>query len=240
MTAQDLDPQGAFDLLFDATQRLVRSVDGLSDEQLGAPSALPDWTRAHLIAHLALNAEGLAGVLTGRIEGEPRTMYRSDAARDHDIAELAASDSTELRERFMAGTTLVADAIGRLPDEYWTESFDRTPGGRTMRLSAIPGMRLREVEIHHVDLDVGYQPADWSGQFAAYLINAMVKRDPSEESFRVLATDLARTWVIGDDPGETGTAVSGPAGDLAWWLTGRTPADSLTTNTGKLPLVKAW
>ena len=42
----------------------------------------------------------------------------------------------------------------------------------------------------------------------------MVKRAPSDTSFRVLATDLASTWVIGDDPGESGTTVSGPAGDL--------------------------
>ena len=32
--SDELDPQGAFELLPDATQRLVRTVDGLDDEQL--------------------------------------------------------------------------------------------------------------------------------------------------------------------------------------------------------------
>ncbi len=236
----DLDPQAQFELLNDATKRLVRTVDSLDDESLSTPSGLPGWTRAHVVAHLALNAEGLAGVLRGRIEGEPTTMYASDESRGSDIEELAAADRAELRERFLAGTTLIADAVDRLPDEYWTETFERTPGGRVIRFAAIPGMRLREVEIHHVDLDAGFTPEGWSDAFSAHLIGAMVKRAPSETSFRVLASDLATTWVVGDDPGESGVTVSGPAGDLGWWLTGRPPSDRLTSSTGELPLVKAW
>ncbi|MBF4767905.1 maleylpyruvate isomerase family mycothiol-dependent enzyme [Nocardioides agariphilus] len=236
----DLDPQAQFALLAEATQRLVRTVDSLDDDDLDGPSGLPDWSRAHVVAHLALNAEAMTGVLRGRIAGEPTTMYVSDERRAADIEELAVAERAELRERFLAGTTLVPDAVDRLPDEFWTETFERTPGGRRIRFAAIPGMRLREVEIHHVDLDAGFSPTGWSDAFAAHLIDAMVKRAPSHESFRVLATDLATTWVIGDDPDETGTAVSGPAGDLAWWLTGRPPADSLTSTTGALPPVKAW
>ncbi len=234
----DLDPQAQFALLPDASQRLVRTVDGLDEEGLAAPSGLPEWTRAHVVAHLALNAEALALVLESRIAGDPAPMYRSDEARDADIEELATGDHGELRERLMVGTSLVADAVDHFPDEWWGETFERTPGGRAMRYAAIPGMRLREVEIHHVDLAAGFSPTGWSDAFSAHLITAMAKRRPTDESFRVLATDLARTWEIGDDPDET--TVSGPAGDLAWWLTGRTPAESLTCSTGDLPLVKAW
>jgi maleylpyruvate isomerase len=238
--SDELDPQAQFELLAEASQRLVRTVDGLDDEELGEPSALPDWTRAHVVAHLALNAEGLAGVLEGRIMGEPTTMYASDETRNSDIEDLASADRAELRERFMAGSTLVSEAVDRLPDEFWTETFERTPGGRVIRYAAIPGMRLREVEIHHVDLDAGFSPSGWSDAFSAHLIGAMIRRNPSEASFRVLATDLATTWVVGDVPGQSGTTVSGPAGDLGWWLTGRPPAESLTSSTGDLPPVKAW
>lgn len=234
----DLDPQGAFALLPDATNRLVRTVDGLDDDALGEPSGLPGWTRAHVVAHLALNAEGMARVLQAQTAGEPTTMYDSDEARDGDIEALATAERAELRERFLAGTTLVSDAVDHFPDEWWGETFDRTPGGRPIRYAAVPGMRLREVEIHHVDLATGFGPTGWSDAFAAHLVSAMVKRKPSDEGFRVLATDLARTWEVGEDPGET--TVSGPAGDLAWWLTGRPPADSLTCSTGDLPLVRAW
>jgi maleylpyruvate isomerase len=234
----DLDPQGAFELIPEATQRLVRTVDGLDDAALAEPSGLPEWTRAHVVAHLALNAEGLATVLRSRIAGEPTTMYPSDTARSSDIEDLAGGDRSELRERFLAGTALLTDAVDHFPDEWWPETFERTPGGRVIRYAAIPGMRLREVEIHHVDLAAGFVPTGWSDAFSSHLITAMVKRGPCDESFRVLANDLARTWEVGEAPDET--TVSGPAGDLAWWLTGRPPAHSLTCSTGDLPLVKAW
>ena len=173
----DLDPQGAFELIPEATQRLVRTVDGLDDDALAEPSGLPDWTRAHVVAHLALNAEGLASVLRSRIEGEPTTMYPSDEARDADIEELAAGERSELRERFLAGTTLLDRGGGPASrTSWWPETFERTPGGRVIRYAAIPGMRLREVEIHHVDLAAGFAPTGWSDAFAAHLITAMVKR----------------------------------------------------------------
>jgi len=31
-----------------------------------------------------------------------------------------------------------------------------------------PPHRLREVEVHHVDLDLGYQPADWPAEYVAW------------------------------------------------------------------------
>ena len=177
--SDDLDPQGAFELLPDATQRLVRTVDGLDDEALAAPSGLPDWTRAHVVAHLALNAEGLAGVLDEPDRGRADHACTAPTRRGPATSTtLAAADRAELRDRFMAGTTLVADAVDRLPDEFWTETFERTPGGRVIRYAAIPGMRLREVEIHHVDLDAGFAPGGWSDAFSSHLIGAMVKRAP--------------------------------------------------------------
>jgi maleylpyruvate isomerase len=188
-----------------------------------------------VVAHLALNAEGLArrADQSDRGQADEHVPVRRGAGRGH--RRPGRRRRAELRDRFLAGTTLVVDAIERMPDELWTETFERTPGGRVIRYAAVPGMRLREVEIHHVDLDAGFAPRGWSDAFASHLIGAMVKRAPSDTSFRVLATDLASTWVIGGDPGESGTTVSGPAGDLAWWLTGRPPAASLTSSTGDLP-----
>ena len=132
---------------------------GSTDEALAAPRGCPDWTRAHVVAHLALNAEGLAGGADGRAEGEPTTHVPSDEARAADIEELAAADRAELRDRFLAGTTLVAEAVDAVPRRAWTETFARTPGGRVSGTPPSRGMRLREVEIHHVDLDAGYTPA---------------------------------------------------------------------------------
>lgn len=225
------------DLLAGADRRLVRTVDGLSADDLAAPSLLPRWTRAHVVAHVALNAEGLARVMTGQRRGAPRTMYDSQEARDSDIEVLAAADASELRERLMAGTHAFSQALAGLREEDATARFDRTPGGQSIAVGSIPLMRLREVEIHHADLDAGYSHRDWSPDFATVLLDSMTRR-PYDQPFRVHARDLDRTWQLGE--GDGGPLVTGDAAPLGWWLTGRGDGEGLESDSGTLPEVGTW
>jgi maleylpyruvate isomerase len=225
------------ELLAEASQRLIRTVDRMEDAAWAQPSALPGWSRAHVVAHLTLNAEGLAGVLGGIVSNEPLPMYASQEARDRDIEDLAESDPQVLRTRLMAATTDFADALTALPPDAWETKVERVPGGRTFRAGSIPDMRLRELEIHHADLDAGYSRADWSPGFAGMVIDSMTKREAAETSFTVRATDTDRTWTFGAGGGPT---VSGTTADLAWWLTGRGDGDGLATDDGELPAIGAW
>jgi maleylpyruvate isomerase len=236
--------QHTADLLVDAAQRLVRTVDGLEDDDWSAPSLLPGWTRAHVVAHLALNAEALARALRGVVadgsDDGPRTMYDSDEQRQDDIAELAAAGASELRDRLLAGTTELNDAITAVPPSGWEGRIERTPGGRSMSTASLPGMRLRELEIHHVDLDAGYTTDDWSPAFAEHLLDAMTKR-VSQPAFEVRPLDSERVWVIGAADAEYPVPiVTGPAADLGWWLTGRTPRETVSCSHGELPEIGAW
>ncbi|NYD41710.1 maleylpyruvate isomerase family mycothiol-dependent enzyme [Nocardioides panaciterrulae] len=227
------------DLLAEASQRLIRTVDGLEDEAWARPSGLPGWSRAHVIAHLVLNAEGLTGALRGLVAGEPTPMYRSQEARNSDIDELASADPAELRDRLLGATTELADAIGAVPEDLGGAVLERVPGGaRTFRAATAPGMRLSEVEIHHADLDVGYTAADWPPVFAASVVDSMRKRDSWSTPFTGRATDLDRSWTFGAGA-EAGPTVSGTAADLAWWLTGRGSGEGLTSD-GELPGIEGW
>lgn len=223
-------------LLQEATARLIRTVDGLSAQELAAPSGLPDWTRAHVIAHLALNSEALAGVLTGIVREEPQPMYVSQDARDGDIADLAAVEPAELRDRLLGGSTLLDEAIAAVPADAWGAEFERTPGGQRIVAANVTSMRLREVEIHHADLDAGYRPDAWPPEFCRLLLDSMLKR-PNPTPFTVDPVDLDGTWSIGEGAGPT---VTGPAWGLGWWLTGRGSGDGLTSDSGALPEVTAW
>lgn len=227
------------DQLADAAQRLVRTVDGLAGDDWTAPSLLPDWSRAHVVAHLALNGEGLAGVLQGVEEGRARPMYASPEQRDSDIEQLAGSSAAELRERLMAAVTTFNDAVRAMPPNAWTGRFERTPGGQSLPLDAVPLMRLREIEIHHADLGRGYSPADWSPGFAELVVESMTRRLGHDPGFRVAPTDSSRTWDVGavtHDP----PVVTGPVADVAWWLTGRTPSDRVRCTRDALPTIGAW
>ena len=224
-------------LLAEADHRLVRTVDELADEDLAGPSLLPGWTRAHVVAHLTLNAEGLERVLDGQRRGTPTTMYDSQESRDRDIEELAAAGAQVLRERLLAATTRFEQAASAMTADDMTARFERTPGGQEIGVGNIPLMRLREVEIHHADLDAGYAAADWPASFCIALIDSLAHREPGPP-FQVLARDLARTWQLGD--GEGGPVVAGAAHDLGWWLTGRGQGEGLDCDSGTLPEVGAW
>ena len=224
------------ELLPEATRQLIRSADSLADDEYAAPSGLPGWTRGHVLAHLALNAEGLAGALRGILEGTRTTMYASQEARDGDIEALAAEGPSEIRTRLLGATTDLADALEALPDDQWDTTFDRVPGGRTMVAGAVPRMRLQEVEIHHADLAADYSYDGWTPAFATILLDGMGPRDETVGAFQVRASDLGRTWTFGDG----GPTVTGTGGALGWWLTGRGSGEGLTSDSGALPQIGAW
>ena len=225
------------DLLADADQALVRTVDALPDAAYAEPSLLPGWSRAHAVAHLTLNAEGLAGVLHGAHLGEPRSMYASPERRDSDIADLATAPPSELRERLLAGTSLFSEAMAAMHEADWDGRFARTPGGPDFALVNVPLMRVREVEIHHADLDAGYASADWPEGFRVLLLESMTKR-PYPAPFSARPTDLDRSWHYGEGGG--GPVVTGTSADIGWWLTGRGSGEGLSSDTGALPEVESW
>lgn len=236
------DPAPVADLLRGASQRLVRTVDSLADDDWAEPSLLPGWTRADVVAHLALNAEGLGGAVLGVLERQPVPMYESEEARDADIAALAETPPRVLRDRLLAGVTRLADALDALlaePAEVAETRIERTPGsGTSFKAQVVPLLRLREVEVHHVDLDRGYSPADWPAEFPPLVLDLHAGRWRGRPGFTAAATDLGRSWTFG----EPGPTVTGPAAALAWWVTGRPPypgAGEVTSDDGALPGIEA-
>jgi maleylpyruvate isomerase len=227
------------DHLADAGQRLTRTVDGLQADDWDADSLLPGWTRAHVVAHLALNGEALTGVLAGVVDNEAVPMYASAEARDRDIQELAGAEHSELRGRLLASLTTFAEAAQAVPDDAWSGRFERVPDGPTFPLDAVPLMRVREIEIHHADLGLGYTADDWPHAFAEVVVDGMVRRLEPEHGFRVSPLDSERNWDVGQ-VSDDGAVVTGPVAHLAWWLTGRPPSDQVTSSRGDLPTIGGW
>jgi maleylpyruvate isomerase len=223
------------DPLAEASQLLARTVDRLESDEWRAPTILPGWSRAHVIAHVALNAEGLAGALEGIVRGEPTPMYASNEARDADIDELAGAPVADIRDRLFAGTTRFADAFAALEAEHLDASFPRTPGGDGVPVAAVMPMRLREVVIHHTDLGAGYAAADWPADFCIELLDVVTVDHGADGPFTVHATDVDRRW----DVGGPGLTVSGSAGDLGWRLVGRGDGTRLSAD-GDLPTLGPW
>jgi maleylpyruvate isomerase len=212
----------------------------MADFQFAEPSLLPGWSRGHVVAHLVLNAEGLAGALEGVREQQPVPMYASQEDRDGDIEKLSGADPTVLRDRLLASTSAIHEGVEELPRGLHAARIERTPGSdRTFSAGRVGEMRLREVEIHHADLDLAYTWAEWPSDFTVLLLDnrSAVHDGPP---FTARAVDLGRSWTFARAGDQGGPTVSGPGPLLAWWATGRDPGDGLTSDDGELPRMEAW
>jgi maleylpyruvate isomerase len=160
-----------------AHRRLFVTAAGIDDETSRRPSRLPGWTVGHVLTHLARNADGHVRRLAGALEGREVPRYAGGAEqRDREIATGAGRskdalfrDVTESARRLERMWVLSEEAgwpsAGLLADDDFP-----TTGS--------PFRRLREVEMHHVDLGLGYEPADWPDEYVAWELSASLERLP--------------------------------------------------------------
>ena len=141
-----------------STVRLVAAVRALDDAALREPSLLPGWTRGHVVAHLARNADGLVNLATWARTGVETPMYPGGrATRDADIERDAGRPASEQVADTEAASERLAAALADLPAGALGVEL-RLGSGTTIPAGLLPLRRIREVEIHLVDLAAGLPP----------------------------------------------------------------------------------
>jgi maleylpyruvate isomerase len=236
-------PGDALRLLALATERVLQTVaSGLdSDAAARAPSALPGWTRGHVATHLARNGDSFTWMLDGAAAGEVRDQYPGGRpTRAAAIEAGAGRPADELVADVERSATGLAAAFERTPPGAWARAV-RTMAGEVPAWR-LAWSRLREVEVHHADLGLGYGAADWLPDYVAGELDRMAagvaRRLPAGTALRLAATDTGAVWEVGAGPASL--AVSGPAPWLLAWLLGRdVPAGALSAPAGFPPL-GAW
>jgi maleylpyruvate isomerase len=220
-----------------ATDRLLRTASALDDAAVAGPSLLPGWTRGHVLTHVARNADAYVNLLHWARTGERTPAYASTEARNADIEAGAPRPQAAQLDDLRAAVARFAGAAAELPAPAWAVSVEKS-GGRRATAAKLVWDRLREVEVHHVDLDAGYTPADWPEAFSQHLLREVVNDLKSPDL--VLRPDgLGHDLVIGSASGAP--VVAGPAYALAAWLAGRSVGKELrVTPDGPLPTPPAW
>ena len=147
-----------------ATQRLLDEARLLSAADLRAPSLLPGWSRAHVLAHLARGADATRSLLAGARSGRHQPAYRGYAERDAAIDRSAAARAEDLVADLADSAVALRTVARRLPGPAWRYQVqglggDRFPAGELLV------RRLTEVELHHCDLGIGYGPGQWLAAF---------------------------------------------------------------------------
>lgn len=217
-----------------ATARLLQVVAAMDDASARGASALPGWTRGHVLTHLARNADGLVNLLTWARTGVEHPMYASRSDRDIDIDEGAPRSLWLLEQDIVAACGRFAAAATGLGDTAWQAEVVMT-GGRPVRAYQVPWKRVSELWVHMVDLAAGVSFSDVPVDLAERIIgDALVfyRALPSRPAFTL--TVGARSWDVAGD-GDVHHVSASPAGALAW-VTGRDPSGV----TGDVPTLPAW
>jgi maleylpyruvate isomerase len=203
------------------TELLSGALDRLGDDELDGPSVLPGWSRRHVLAHLACNAEGLQRLASWARTGEETPMYASMQQRERDIVVGSARPAGELRAWVAESAAALAKDLDALPDAAWSAQV-RTSQGRLVPAVEISWLRVQELFVHSIDLDAGVGFADLPADVCQELLGRVAQRRSAKgdgPALAVHAEDAGASWQV-TGSGEP-VPVSAPSAVLAAWLTGR-------------------
>ena len=203
-----------------AHQDLLDAIRELSANDLDSPSLLPGWRRREVLAHLAANATGVQRVLDGVHDGQILVKYPGEGdARQRTISHLATLSAPDLLKRVAHSARELEATMSSLAPEEW---------GRPTRQreALIPAWRAAwfrwlEVEVHHLDLVLGREPADLPTELVAQALSLSARDLPG----RLPAGTEVELAVEGGVSPESMTdgrspdlVVRGASHDILWWL----------------------
>lgn len=218
-----------------ATSALLHEAEQFSEDEVRQPSLLPGWTRAHVLAHLAQNADGGTRLLQWARTGVSGFEYHSVAARDAAIQQGAERPLRELLEHLRVSVSSFADACHSMTPEHWGQVVTWTTG-QDAEAHVVARSRLIEVLVHHVDLDASYQASSWPTTFVlerlGSVVGALNRRRLSPQTLRLEAIDFGTHYHL-DGFSPRNATVAGPGAELLRWLLGRSRGDVLVVSDGR-------
>jgi maleylpyruvate isomerase len=158
-------PEEAIAAVDEAYAMLRRATIPLTDAAVRGASLLPGWTRAHVLTHLARNADGNAFIVAGAAFGEQWPQYPGGPdQRVADIDAGAGRGVTELLEDLERAQARLVAAFDHVPDDNWSIDVVSWRPDKLV-VADVPRSRRREILVHLVDMDVGVKPRDLPADF---------------------------------------------------------------------------
>lgn len=225
--------------MHDGTAQLLEVLDRCPDAQLDGGTGLRDWSRRHLLAHLGFNAQALRRLVSWARTGTETPMYASAEQRNREIEDGSAWPPDRLRAFVRDTAAALAADLQALPAQCWDREV-RTAQGRTVPAAVVPWMRVREVTVHLVDLDLGVGFDDLPPEVCAALVEdvAALRSTRGDGPALSLRAPDGATWeVAGQGPPVT---VQGSPAQLARWMTGRGAGRLADSSGAPVPALRPW
>lgn len=213
---------------------VAKFVSDLSNEEVAADSLLPNWSRGHVLSHLANNARGLSNLIEWALTGVKKDMYISVEQRGIDIDEGAKRPGNEIVADFLEQSKIFAVNLERLMAGPILGEEVVLGNGAHVHPFEMTTLRERELLVHLVDLGLDYKANEWTLDWSIKTLKSVSSGKRKEPvKFRLLIAG-DHTWTM-DQNGMVD--IFGTPQSLAAWLMGREPDDKLVTSDGS-PLGK--
>ena len=228
--------------LAESERQLLAALDQPT-EWAAHPSGLPGWSRGHVVAHLLGNAEGLLNLITWARSGVRTPMYASADARSAAIDQRSPWPLPRLHGALAEKSAELSAACADLVEPLTARDLV-LGSGASVEAWEIPMMRVREVEIHRVDLASGYSADDWSSAFTLRTLPQVQRTFITRGDMPVAnlrAVDTGRVWSFEETNSPPPKPdLLGAEAQLLAWLIGR-PHRSISTSDGSpLPTAPRW
>ncbi len=175
-----------------AHRRLLATITSLPPEVLAAESRLPAWSVAHVLTHLARNADSVVRRLDGAREFRLVEQYeRGKVGRAREVDVGVMRDPDVIKQDVIDSSAAVDRAFSDCPDDVWDRPIRLCTGEQRPATRLVTG-RWREVEVHHVDLGLTYTHEDWDDAFVDRFLSQVLESLPS----RTAKTELL-AWALG-------------------------------------------
>jgi maleylpyruvate isomerase len=141
------------------TAYFARLLNNLRDTELYQPSAVPGWSRAHVVAAVAYHAKGLTRIVEAARLGVARVSLPSKPDREEEIDFACTLPARALRNLFKHSEVHLNVEWRDLTIANWGASVwtDQTT---SVHVKSTPFSRAAFIWSHAVDLNAGGQASD--------------------------------------------------------------------------------
>lgn len=189
-------------------QRLLDSLERLTDDMVTRSSLLPGWTVGHVLAHLEQNARSITRLVEAAEGGEIADQYVGGVDGRREAIERHSSRSADEHRRRVRESIYEMEGTFARAREGWY-GFGRMTSGVVVPVVELPLRRWREVEVHLGDLGI----EEWGPVGHESWSDAYVRDD-----LAVLAMQWKSRGPMGLTDLPSGIATSAPRVRLAWLL----------------------
>lgn len=194
----------------DRTHLLLGRTITYSADDWCAPSMLPGWSRAHVAAHLITGARNLTRIARELLVGTSPDLLEPSLGDEDEV--LATADGLDIQIALDTSAGELHDELAKLTD--LTGAFHLRPG-LYIAVHELPLVRLREVVLHHFDLEPADEGIDLDPEIARRLLDFEITCVKPPIGPVRIRTDEGLTRTIGRGP--TMPTLTGPTGDLFLW-----------------------